>query len=492
MKTVLCGLAAGWLAFCIGEAGAQPIESFTQVLTVKQQGGEGLQRVLLPAVVYQGSARADLGDLRMFNARGEQVPFAYASAPRAADVAPSTHVLPVFPLTTAVQGSSAGGDTLSLQVRQQKDGTLISLNSRFADGKTASLSARERRDLSGYIVDASRLNAKEGKTDQVFVSALVFDWEVTDDSRSGRVRIETSSDLKSWSTLILDGALVDLEHDGQRLTLKRVEFVPTGARYLRLTWAEKPFVLKSVAAEVLAANVPPILSRQIVNPEPGKVEGLQPGEYAFDLGGRLPVRQVRLILPEPNSVAPVRIFARSDLTQPWRQVDSATFYRLNRDGAELVSPAVKLSVQNERFWKIAVDARVGGLGRGTPQLEVAWQPQSIIFAARGEGPYRMAWGNAEAIPAHLSLAALMPGYRSDSEYSLPLAETGEVTRQTVTPPSAFSKLTKSFTWKQAVLWLVLLVGVGLLGMMAWRLNTQMSAQMGAPTKAKQDGGKDAS
>lgn len=487
MKFVLSSLIAGCLTF---NASAQPVESFTHVMPIKQQGGDGLQRILLPAVLHQGSARADLGDLRVFNARGEQVPFAHASAPRAADTVPATHVLPVFPLTVAAPRNTAG-DTLSLQVRQQKDGTLISLNSRFADGKSTSLSAKERRDLSGYIVDASRLNPGDGKADPVFLSALVFEWEVTDDSRSGRVRIETSSDLKSWSTLTHDGALVDLEHGGQRLTQKRVEFAPTDARYLRLTWTEKPFVLKSVTAEGLAASTPPALSRQTVSPDTAKVEGLQPGEYAFDLGGRLPVRQVRLILPEVNTVAPVRIFARSDVTQPWRQVDNATFYRLNRDGAELVSPAIKVSSQNERFWKIAVDSRVGGLGRGTPQLEVAWQPQSIVFAARGEGPYRLAWGNAEAAPAHLSLTALIPAYRADSEYSLPVAEAGEMLRQTVVPPSEFSKLVQKFTWKQSVLWLVLLIGVGFLGMMAWRLNAQMNSQTGKPAAPARGDGKDA-
>lgn len=491
MRTLLAGLLAGGL-LCTAHVGAQPVESFTHVLTVKQQGADGLQRVLLPAAVHQGSARADLGDLRMFNARGEQIPFAHASAPRAADVAPALHALPIFPLTVAAPGS-ASGDALSLQVRQQKDGTLISLNSRFADGKAASLTARERRELAGYIVDASRLNPGDGKSEPAYLSALAFDWEVTDDSRSGRVRIETSADLKSWSMLANDGALVDLEHGGQRLIRKRVEIAPTDARYFRLTWADKPFALKSVTAEVMGPSVPPVLATQIVSAETGRVEGLQAGEYAFDLGGRLPVRQVRLVLPEPNTVAPVRIFARSDVTQAWRQVDTATLYRLNRDGAELVAPPVKFAPQNERFWKLAMDTHAGGLGPGAPKLEVAWQPQSIVFAARGEGPYRLAWGNAEAVPAQLSLAALIPGYRPDSEYSLPLAESGEVSRQSVKPPSAIDKLADAFTWKQATLWLVLLAGVGFLGMMAWRLNGQMNAQVGAqagaPEKSAQDDGK---
>ncbi|MDX2217835.1 MAG: DUF3999 domain-containing protein [Burkholderiales bacterium] len=487
MKTMLFGLTAGCLLLAAAESVAQPVESFTHVMTVKQQGGDGLQRVLLPAAVHQGSARDDLGDLRVFNARGEQVPFAHAAAPRVAETAPTTHGLPIFPLTVARTGGAAD-DTLSLQIRQQKDGTLISLNSRTTDGKSTALSAEERRDLSGYIVDASHLNPGDGKAEPVRVSALVFDWEVIVDSRAGRVRIETSNDLKAWSTLIQDGALVDLEHAGQRLTQKRIDVTPTDARYLRLTWADKPFVLKSVTAEMQAERAAPALSRHVVSPEAGKVDGLQAGEHVFDLGGRLPVREVRLLLPEPNTVAPVRIFARRDVSQPWRQVESATFYRLNRDGVELVSPAVKLPPQNERFWKVAVDARAGGLGQGRPQLEVGWQPQSIVFAARGEGPYRLAWGNAEAAPAQLSLTALVPGYRQDSEYSLPVAEAGDVARQTVTPPSALAKLTQTFTLKQGVLWLVLLLGVGLLGLMAWRLNAQMTT----PTPPPQAGVKDAS
>jgi hypothetical protein len=288
------------------------------------------------------------------------------------------------------------------------------------------------------------------------------------------VRIETSNDLRAWSMLQHDGALVDLEHGGARLTRKRVDIAPTAARYLRVTWADKPFVLKSLMGEVQSVSAAPALSRHVVDADMSPSQDAQPGEYAFDLGGRLPVREIRLLLPEPNTVAPVRIFARSDAAQPWQQVDSATFYRLNREGAELVSPPVKLPQQNERFWKIAIDARAGGLGQGRPRLEVGWQPQSIVFAARGEGPYRLAWGHATAGPAHLSLTALMPGYRAESEYSLPLAQPGELIRQTVMPPSALQKLTQAFTWKQGVLWLVLLLGVGGLGFMAWRLNAQMA------------------
>ncbi|HEY3583711.1 MAG TPA: DUF3999 family protein, partial [Casimicrobiaceae bacterium] len=39
------------------------------------------QRVELPAVVYEGVVRSDLGDVRIRNADGEDVPFAILPAP---------------------------------------------------------------------------------------------------------------------------------------------------------------------------------------------------------------------------------------------------------------------------------------------------------------------------------------------------------------------------------------------------------------------------
>lgn len=442
---------------------AQSVEDFRQVMTVHQQGSNGLQRVTLPAQVFEGSARTELGDLRVFNAKGEKVPFAHAALAPASESVAERQLLNLFPQYKAAQTQQTAGG-FSLQVRQQADGTLVSLT------QAPVQPAASARAVESYIVDASKLRSP--------ITALVFDWEPTAETRSGRVRIETSSDLRQWQTLIGDAPLVDLEHEGQRLERKRVEFAATEARYLRLSWNGQAFNLRSLAAELPAARkAPPRMSKRVQG-----VLGIEKGEVLFDLGGMPPVEYVSLKLPDANSVAPVQLQARAKAADPWQPVASATFYRMQRDGAEIESPALGVAPVQRRYWRVLLDARAGTLGQTLPQLEVEWHPRSIIFVARGEGPYRVAWGNAEAKPEDLNQAQIIPGYKSFSEYSLPEARAEAVVAQTVVEPSAPEKalreVTRNITAKQVALWLILLGGVAVLGYMAWQLSRQMKKESG--------------
>ena len=68
-------LLALLLAPVLSVAAEQP-QDFAFGLPVEVDGSEALYEVEIPASVYQGTTRADLGDLRVFNGDGEPVPFA--------------------------------------------------------------------------------------------------------------------------------------------------------------------------------------------------------------------------------------------------------------------------------------------------------------------------------------------------------------------------------------------------------------------------------
>ena len=55
-------------------------------------------RVAVPAAVYEGVVHRDLADLRVFNADGEVVPFAFVPRPAAPRERPPAVALPMFPL----------------------------------------------------------------------------------------------------------------------------------------------------------------------------------------------------------------------------------------------------------------------------------------------------------------------------------------------------------------------------------------------------------
>jgi hypothetical protein len=122
---------------------------------------------------------------------------------------------------------------------------------------------------------------------------------------------------------------------------------------------------------------------------------------------------------------------------------------------------VTIDPNTDRYWRVSADKRGGGLGAKAPRLVVAWVPHELVFVARGTPPFYVAYGSAGATSAAVSLAAI-PQNVSIARASLGTPESlgGEARR--AAPPAPYP-------WKTGVLWGILIVGAGLLGLMAYRL-----------------------
>ncbi len=441
--------------------------------TVNATAANGMYRVKLPLVVYRGVANADLRDVRVFNAKGERVPFALTTEPDRNVEAHALMPLPFFPVSeeggaaaTGAAGTAAGG--FSMSVKLQSDGTLVSLNA--SPGTTAKPASP--RKITSYLVDASKLAAKN-----IAINALNFDWEKNAGAQTGRVNIEASTDLKNWRSVVRDAPLIDMAFNGEALTQKKVEFAATPEKYLRITWAGAAFTLTKLDAESISNNTERVTEMVSINGAAGR----NAGEYAFDLGARLPIERVRLTLPDANTLAPTQLFIKTLVSTRktsgamenvvmWQPVAGATFYRLTRDGAEIVSPSVAINTsvaRGAKEWLAKIDARGGGMGSSLPKLEVTWQPQQLVFTARGEAPFTLAFGRADAKAANFAISDLMPGYEARAEFQLPLVDLQVASEATVVTPGA--QTNDDTNWKKISLWAVLIGGVGLMAWMAMRL-----------------------
>ena len=192
----------------------------------------------------------------------------------------------------------------------------------------------------------------------------------------------------------------------------------------------------------------------------GAQKGQRPGEYTYDLQAAVPVTRVQLLLSEPNVVAPVQIFSRNG-DGAWREVGSATFYRLTRGGAEVRSKPIDVAPAPARYWMVRIDPKAG-VPSEAPRLEAGYRSRQVVFASRGDGPYLLAFGNDQARPANLPLSTLIPGYERDAEYKLPAAQVGM---------TGYHDKPKGFSLdRKTLLWAVLVGGVLILGFMAWKLS----------------------
>jgi hypothetical protein len=423
-------------------------DDFAYALPIEGVGDDALYRVVIPPAVYEGVAFADLRDVRIFNGEGETVPHAFRPL-RAEREQPAPVPLPYFALR-GIQGTQVA----DLDIALESNNGNISLRVKSRDESS------EASDLLGYLVD---LSAHEEK-----FSKLTLDWNSPPGGYIGTVNVESSSDLKNWSSLVRNAPLMSLSQGGQQLERKNVSLRGGRYKYLRLTWPEqnKIIELTRISAQPVDKRTP--LDRASKNVS-ANVDSRKQGDYIADVGGPFPIDRLTIRLPQDNSVAPIRIYSRNTPDVEWRRVASTTAYRLRQDGQFIENTTLSISPRAHRYWLFTVDQQGGGIGAGTIDIEAGWLAHEIIFAARGSKPFRLAFGNSRVQRNALAVKTLVPNWGTDTVPSIALANTGS--SETLAGPTATRKRIDP---KKAGLWTALLAGVSVLGVMAWRIARQMN------------------
>lgn len=441
------------LMFVALPAHAQSPGDFAYAAPVEVSSQEALLWLELPAAVYEGAVRTDLGDLRVFNAAGEVVPHAFLPQSEGAKVVAPPQRVPLFPLRGAAAKGLQGVD-----VRVDRTGiqTRVTLRGQEAGPRDSA--------LLGYLADLSALERPMG--------ALLPVFSVQAGDLVTKLRVEGSDDLSRW-TLLTDAApILRLASGGQKLERTRVDLEPRKFKYLRLSWPGTTPTpeLESLSVELAPLMAPPPRAWKSATP----IAAEKPGEYAFDLGGHFPVDRLRLKLPEANTVGAVQILSRAKPEHPWRPVTSGSVYRLLRNGTEVISPDLAFVTTSAHYWLVRVDSRGGGLGSGALGLDAGWLPQRLVFAARGAGPFQIAWGNRSARPAEYSVDTLIPGYRHEVALDQLAVPIGAARLGVARVLSGDAATREQFDWKTVLMWASLVLGVAVLARMAFVLARKMS------------------
>ena len=433
------------LAPSVAFAAERPAD-FAYGIPIEIDTRDALYEIELPAAVYRGVTRADIGDIRVFNGQGEVVPHAFR--PPAQTIAAVS--LPVFPLYGEANENL---EDLSVRINKRGDGTIIDIQKR---AKGSGPIGR----LRGYLIDASSLKPA--------IAALRFDWDMASESFVGQVRVEGSDDIAAWTILADKAVLARLTFGGHHVERNRVDLRFAKFKYLRVSWptSQAPLESLSAAAEPVA-NV--IASRRVWETIAGSEIPGKKGEYSYDLSGHFPFDRLRVELPQVNSLVQLEILARATASEGWRHVTSATAYRLRDRDAEVKSQEIAISSRGERYWLLRADQKGGGVGSGVPAIQIGWVSQKLVFVARGDGPFQLAFGNAGTKPAAYPIESLIPGYKTDAEFKVKPATLG--VPMTI---SGAARLRAAWNYKKLALWGSLIFGVMLLGWMAFRLSRQLA------------------
>lgn len=438
------------LVCACASAPAIAADHFAERFALQLDGDAAYYSVTLPAAVYAASQRGDLGDVRVFNGAGEPVPYSLDAPLEPTRGAPTLRPVNWFPLPPVVSGAS-GPSGAPLGVTIAADGSLHA---------SSAPPAHAQHDTD--LIDVGH----GGRANALLVHIL-------DDSYQGRVTVEASDDLRHWRPAG-DAQLLKVSYNGSALSQDRIELDGTRARYLRLHWLDGAPYVESMDMEVLNSGAG---SAQRADAQRMWREGIvahagpKPGEYFFATGGPFPVDRLRLNLPQPNTIAPALVYSRASLDAAWRQVSSATLFRLHNGAVEQSNPSLELTPDTDRQWRVVVDTRNGGLGSGTLTVAAGWRPATLTFVARGTAPFALAVGSATAVSSAVSRKDLLMGASSVAAAArlgdaLPIAQDADAQTATRDPDAR----------RRYLLWTALLLAVGSLVAIAWRLARGAQAQ----------------
>lgn len=439
-------LTAACLIVAASSALAAPptLDDYAQGSDIVAPAGLPLVETTVPDAVYQTVTRADLGDVRVFNAEGQPVPHAFCDAPALAEPVITEHSLPVFELRDAPEIAS-GGSRIEVQTA---GGTQVNVLEAGSSQPAAAANGRI------HIMDASGSDEP--------IRAIQFDWQSPDGASQAQVSIEASNDLDRWQVLVPASTLLLVRRGAEQLRRERIRLPQQSYDYLRVQRADggPPLTIAGVTAERVAA------AEEI---EPAWFTATNhvtddPEVLFFDTGRRAPVTYARLRLPQDNSSVRVTLHSRDDATAPWTERWNGEAYRIVSDTQRRESPPAHFGATSDRYWRLRI-AKDPQLYRAT-LLELGYRPARLLFLAQGSGPYTIAYGSrrAEVSPAS-ACAALLADVGSSERSKLVGAGMVQAAR-VLGGDGALRAPPRETPVRLVVLWSVLIAGVGVLVAMA--------------------------
>lgn len=433
--TIVAWLPAALLA-------AQPrMDDYAKGIAVSAPTTSPLIETTLPDAVYQTVTRADLGDLRVFNAEGSPVPHALCAAPEAATPVITKQSFPVFDLREA-RRAQAGNSRVEIEtpagtrLHVQEAGELVATN-----GRT-------------HIIDVRQA--------QEPLRAIQFDWESPDGASEARVRIESSDDLDRWEIVVAASTLLVVSKGEQQLKRERVELPLRRYEYLRVerTDGGPPLSINEVTAERVAAaqDIEPLWFM------PSSAASSDPEVLMFDTARIARVRYARLRLAQENSSLRVSLQSRPNDKSSWLDRWGGETYLVVSETERRESPAARFDPTTDRYWRVQLPQ--GAAAERVAGLELGYRPARVRFLTQGAGPYTIAFGSRrlEVPPATACDGLLADVSAKERARLISEGYAGEL--RVLGGDAAFKPLPKQTPLRLVVLWSVLIVGVGLLIAMA--------------------------
>src|ERR1700716_4220139 len=171
-----CALVIGASLAVAGDPDGSSPNDFAYRMQVNGTADSAAYRVALPLALYEKIVHDDLSNLWVFNAAGEQVPFA-VERPASGTVSYAAAALSLFPLQ---DDSSATLDAVRVTIESGRGAINVQTGGR----------PPPTGRINTYLVDGRSLGAG--------LAALRLEWPEDAPDFAGRIRVESSETLGDW------------------------------------------------------------------------------------------------------------------------------------------------------------------------------------------------------------------------------------------------------------------------------------------------------
>ena len=427
--------------------------------------GVSVVRLDIPAAGLAHLQGSQAQDVRVFNLAGEAVPLVRLGAPATTSPTPvRTARLAAYPLF-APNAKTAVRNAVEVQLDESVGSTRAWV--RWESGGSAQGKADAASPLPAVLLDL-RQQAQP-------LQALELDVQLPPNTLVP-VTVAVSPDLKTWTTVDTTGPLY--RFDGAdapastMLTFKSALHVKD--RYLRLGWAAQGVQVRGAVGVV--AQDTPAATRVRLPLSAGTLNERESQTWTWSFA--TPIQALVLSSRDDATMLPVRIQGRNDAAEPWHTLGSGVVYRITQGTEVRNNGAFALGGASVR--QLRVQALSGQL-LPTKGLQAAleFDPVRMAFLTQGQGPFTLAVGRAATPPAWGD-AAVLAGAVGQALDDLPAAKVASavIAQAALDVPvsgAVAQWLPAGVTLRTALLWLVLGLGVLILGTVAMALLRHLGA-----------------
>jgi len=445
MRKLAIGLLVLGASACDRAPTADPAkpDSYAVQIPIAPAPGGSLQRLELPAAALVAIKRQDIGDVRVFDARGKVVPLAQVSD--TPEGARHSTAVPIYPVIGPITGAPNAWGRSALSIRLAGGGamkvvTIDSGNSTAHDGAPAAAVLLDTRGL------------KEP------VSAISLDLGLPA-GQPVTLTLVSSTNLKDWQPLAekvvfrpADGAAL---LGGSEVALPGVDLHD---RYVGIGWGGASGVSLKSASVVTSATAP----RPRIAMATSGATLTDAHQLRFDVPGGAQLSAFRFTETGPDGIIPLRLWGRAHTEDAWQPLGAGTLRP--ESGGTLIDISDPAMIS----FRLEADSRTAGFSVA-PKVELLYDPVELLVGLSGTPPYRLAAGQVSAPASYLALSEIAPP--GTPQHLADLSQVRfNIPAESVTPTVTLQPGTDSaLGLRKAMLWGALLLGTLVLAFAAIRL-----------------------